>query len=89
MRPKEASSSESYNALFYTIVSDQTVEMKYFRNRRECLVNLGFQYDLRFFEYGDLNVPDILRDDREMCDYIRDKFKKVFPDKAYEEEYWN
>jgi len=49
MRPKEASSSDSYNAVFYTIVSDNTYEMKYFGKRRECLVNLGFQYDLRFF----------------------------------------
>lgn len=30
MRPKQASSSESYNAVFYTIVSDETLEMKYF-----------------------------------------------------------
>jgi hypothetical protein len=41
--------------------------MAYFRKRRECLVNLGFQYDLRFCEYGDQNVPDILRDDEENC----------------------
>lgn len=51
MRPKEASSSESYNAIFYTIVTDKTVEMRHFSKRRECLVNLGFQYDLRFCEY--------------------------------------
>ena len=49
MRPKQASSSESYNAVFYTIVSDETAEMKYFEKRRDYLVNLGFQYDLRLF----------------------------------------
>jgi len=48
MRPKEASSSESYNAVFYTIVTDGTIEMSYFNKRKTCLVNLGFQYDLRF-----------------------------------------
>jgi DNA excision repair protein ERCC-3 len=71
MRPKDASSSESYNAIFYTIVSVDTLEMEYFRKRRECLVNLGFQYDLRFCEFGDPNVPDILRDDREVAKVIR------------------
>lgn len=66
MRPKEASSSDSYNAIFYTIVTEGTLEMNYFNKRRECLVNLGFQYDLRFCEYDNPSVPDIIREDKDM-----------------------
>ena len=67
MRPKEASSSESYNAIFYTIVSDETAEMKHFIKRHDCLVDLGFQYDLRLFEYGNHpRIPDIFRKDEEI-----------------------
>jgi DNA excision repair protein ERCC-3 len=86
MRPKDASSSESYNAIFYTIVTVDTLEMAYFRKRRECLVNLGFQYDLRFCEFGDPNVSDILRDDKETAKIIRERFEGVVPS---EHEYWN
>jgi hypothetical protein len=60
--------------------------MSYFRKRRECLVNLGFQYDLRFSDYGDLNVPDILRDDREMYEVVKQKMKKILPDEII---FWN
>jgi DNA excision repair protein ERCC-3 len=66
MRPKQASSSESYNAVFYTIVSDETAEMKYFEKRRDYLVNLGFQYDLRLFEYSNHEtIEDIYKSDLE------------------------
>lgn len=53
MRPKDCNVSSSYNAMFYTIVTDNTPEIRYFNKRRECLINLGFQYDLRFSEYGE------------------------------------
>lgn len=86
MRPKDASSSESYNAIFYTIVTVDTFEMEYFRKRRECLVNLGFQYDLRFCEFGDSNVPDIFRDDRELSKAIVSRFDAIIPN---EHDYWN
>ena len=85
MRPKDASSSQSYNAIFYTIVSVDTMEMEYFRKRRDCLVNLGFQYDLRFCEFGDTNVPDIFRDDKEVAKVIRQRFTQVIPN---ESDYW-
>lgn len=66
MRPKEASSSESYNAVFYTIVSDETLEMKYFMKRHKCLVDLGFQYDLRVFDFNMRgNLPELMKDDPE------------------------
>ena len=37
--------------------------MHYFRKRIECLINLGFQYDLRFSEYGEEGVGDIIQDE--------------------------
>ena len=81
MRPKEASSSESYNAVFYTIVSDETAEMKYFQKRRDYLVNLGFQYDLRLFEYSSHDtIEDIYKSDPEMQKVIDEKFKRIIDD---------
>lgn len=67
MRPKPASSSESYksyNAVFYSIISDDTREMKYMANRRKYLIDLGFQYDLRLFEYPNIeSAYDIYNSD--------------------------
>jgi hypothetical protein len=50
--------------------------MHYFSKRRECLVNLGFQYDLRFCEFGDSSIPDLMRDDSDktMVKSIRERF---------------
>jgi DNA excision repair protein ERCC-3 len=52
MRPKESNVSSTYNAVFYTIITDDTLEINYFNKRRDYLMSLGFMYDLRFSEYG-------------------------------------
>ena len=49
--------------MFYTIITDDTPEIRYFNKRRECLINLGFQYDLRFSDYGEDAISDIFKDD--------------------------
>ena len=59
--------------------------MTYFAKRRDCLVNLGFQYDLRFCEYGESRVADILRDDPANAAIINEKMREIMPDEA---KYW-
>lgn len=34
MRPKDSNAASTYNALFYTIVTDNTPEIRYFNKRR-------------------------------------------------------
>lgn len=59
MRQKEASSSLSYNAMFYTITTYETLEWKYFFKRYKCLINEGFHYDLRLFEFRPQEIDAI------------------------------
>ena len=65
MRPKDTNVSSTYNAMFYTIVTDETPEMKFFNKRRECLINLGFQYDLKFSCYREETISDLFSKDSE------------------------
>ena len=76
MRQKEASSSNSYNALFYTIISDDTVEKKYFFNRYNCLIDEGFHYDVRFFDYQQKKgITDILKIEPEVEKRVMKEFQ--------------
>jgi DNA excision repair protein ERCC-3 len=36
--------AEEYNAFFYTLVSQDTIEMSYSRKRQRFLVNQGYSY---------------------------------------------
>ena len=79
MRQKEASSSSFYNAIFYTITTKDTDEWKYFFKRYKCLIDEGFHYDLRLFNYTDeKGIPDICQRDRK--ERIENRFKEVFGD---------
>ena len=40
---------------------------------------MGFQYDLRFCEYGETQVGDILEQDPELGKEIRQKLKAIIP----------
>jgi DNA excision repair protein ERCC-3 len=86
MRPKDCNVSSSYNAMFYTIVTDNTPEIRYFNKRRECLINLGFQYDLRFSEYGEDSMSDIFKDDNsEAKNRALSKFNEIMKN---EQDFW-
>ena len=88
MRQKEASSSISYNALFYTIISDDTDEKRYFFKRYSCLIDEGFYYDVRFFQYSHKRdgIEDILKLDPEAAKIVNEKFSRIIKN---EEEYWS
>ncbi|XP_054156436.1 general transcription and DNA repair factor IIH helicase subunit XPB-like [Oppia nitens] len=44
LRPKKGMQTEEYNAFFYSLVSQDTIEMQYARKRQRFLVNQGYSY---------------------------------------------
>lgn len=44
LRPKKGAVAEEYNAYFYSLVSQDTVEMHFARKRQRFLVNQGYSY---------------------------------------------
>jgi DNA excision repair protein ERCC-3 len=44
LRPKKGALAEEYNAFFYSLVSQDTLEMQYARKRQRFLVNQGYSY---------------------------------------------
>jgi len=44
LRAKKGAIAEEYNAFFYTLVSEDTMEMSYSRKRQRFLVNQGYSY---------------------------------------------
>lgn len=44
LRAKKGAIAEEYNAFFYTLVSQDTLEMAYSRKRQRFLVNQGYSY---------------------------------------------
>lgn len=54
LRAKKGALAEEYNAFFYTLVSQDTLEMAYSRKRQRFLVNQGYSYkvsDIRTTTY--------------------------------------
>jgi len=56
LRAKKGAIAEEYNAFFYTLVSQDTMEMSYSRKRQRFLVNQGLSIVLN------LSVKQILLD---------------------------
>ena len=44
LRPKKSAVAEEFNAFFYTLVSNDTIEMSYSRKRQRFLVDQGYSY---------------------------------------------
>jgi DNA excision repair protein ERCC-3 len=44
LRAKKGAIAEEFNAFFYTLVSEDTMEMSYSRKRQRFLVNQGYSY---------------------------------------------
>lgn len=44
LRPKKGALTDEYNAFFYSLVSQDTIEMTYARKRQRFLVNQGYSY---------------------------------------------
>lgn len=49
LRAKKGAIAEEYNAFFYTLVSQDTMEMNYSRKRQRFLVNQGYSYKVRIY----------------------------------------
>ncbi|KAF9418994.1 hypothetical protein HW555_004321 [Spodoptera exigua] len=65
LRAKKGALAEEYNAFFYTLVSQDTLEMAYSRKRQRFLVNQGYSYKVITELKGMDQEPDLLYGTRE------------------------
>ncbi|XP_054286214.1 general transcription and DNA repair factor IIH helicase subunit XPB [Macrosteles quadrilineatus] len=65
LRAKKGAIAEEYNAFFYTLVSQDTLEMGYSRKRQRFLVNQGYSYKVITKLAGMDEEPDMLYKTRE------------------------
>ncbi|XP_074042836.1 ATP-dependent DNA helicase hay [Leptinotarsa decemlineata] len=65
LRAKKGAIAEEYNAFFYTLVSQDTMEMNYSRKRQRFLVNQGYSYKVITKLAGMDEEPDLLYKTRE------------------------
>ncbi|KAL1124426.1 hypothetical protein AAG570_001054, partial [Ranatra chinensis] len=60
LRAKKGAIAEEYNAFFYTLVSQDTMEMSYSRKRQRFLVNQGYSYKVITKLAGMEQEPDMM-----------------------------
>uniref|UniRef100_A0A069DWY2 General transcription and DNA repair factor IIH helicase/translocase subunit XPB n=1 Tax=Panstrongylus megistus TaxID=65343 RepID=A0A069DWY2_9HEMI len=65
LRAKKGAVAEEYNAFFYTLVSQDTIEMAYSRKRQRFLINQGYSYKVITKLAGLDEDPDIMYSDRD------------------------
>ncbi|XP_076167280.1 ATP-dependent DNA helicase hay [Ptiloglossa arizonensis] len=65
LRAKKGAIAEEYNAFFYTLVSQDTMEMNYSRKRQRFLVNQGYAYKVITKLAGMDEEPDLMYATRE------------------------
>ncbi|KDR10417.1 DNA excision repair protein haywire [Zootermopsis nevadensis] len=65
LRAKKGAIAEEYNAFFYTLVSQDTMEMSYSRKRQRFLVNQGYSYKVITKLAGMDEEPDLFYKTRE------------------------
>ncbi|XP_028172539.1 general transcription and DNA repair factor IIH helicase subunit XPB [Ostrinia furnacalis] len=65
LRAKKGALAEEYNAFFYTLVSQDTLEMAYSRKRQRFLVNQGYSYKVITELKGMEQEPDMFYGSRE------------------------
>lgn len=65
LRAKKGALAEEYNAFFYTLVSQDTMEMGYSRKRQRFLVNQGYSYKVITKLAGMEEEPDMMYKTRE------------------------
>ncbi|CAH0547968.1 unnamed protein product [Brassicogethes aeneus] len=65
LRAKKGAIAEEYNAFFYTLVSQDTMEMNYSRKRQRFLVNQGYSYKVITSLAGMDDEPDMMYKTRE------------------------
>ncbi|XP_025835845.1 general transcription and DNA repair factor IIH helicase subunit XPB [Agrilus planipennis] len=65
LRAKKGAIAEEYNAFFYTLVSQDTMEMNYSRKRQRFLINQGYSYKVITKLAGMEEEPDLMYKTRE------------------------
>ncbi|KYN40899.1 DNA excision repair protein haywire [Trachymyrmex septentrionalis] len=65
LRAKKGAIAEEYNAFFYTLVSQDTMEMNYSRKRQRFLVNQGYAYKVITKLAGMDEEPDLMYGNRD------------------------
>ncbi|CAG9862163.1 unnamed protein product [Phyllotreta striolata] len=65
LRAKKGAIAEEYNAFFYTLVSQDTMEMNYSRKRQRFLVNQGYSYKVITKLAGMDEEPDLMYKNRD------------------------
>nr|CAD7424080.1 unnamed protein product [Timema monikensis] len=65
LRAKKGAIAEEYNAFFYTLVSQDTMEMSYSRKRQRFLVNQGYSYKVITKLAGMDDEPEMMYKTRE------------------------
>lgn len=65
LRAKKGAIAEEYNAFFYTLVSQDTLEMSYSRKRQRFLINQGYAYKVITRLAGMEEEPDLFYGTRE------------------------
>ncbi|KAB0796826.1 hypothetical protein PPYR_10887 [Photinus pyralis] len=65
LRAKKGAIAEEYNAFFYTLVSQDTMEMNYSRKRQRFLIDQGYSYKVITKLAGMDDEPDLLYKNRE------------------------
>ncbi|KAF2895645.1 hypothetical protein ILUMI_10534 [Ignelater luminosus] len=65
LRAKKGAIAEEYNAFFYTLVSQDTMEMNYSRKRQRFLIDQGYSYKVITKLAGMDEEPDLLYKNRE------------------------
>ncbi|KAK4876595.1 hypothetical protein RN001_009101 [Aquatica leii] len=65
LRAKKGAIAEEYNAFFYTLVSQDTMEMNYSRKRQRFLIDQGYSYKVITKLAGMDEEPDMMYKNRE------------------------
>lgn len=64
LRPKKGALAEEYNAYFYSLVSQDTVEMHFARKRQRFLANQGYSYKV-VTSFDDMDKEELLYSTKE------------------------
>ncbi|XP_066587717.1 general transcription and DNA repair factor IIH helicase/translocase subunit XPB isoform X2 [Prorops nasuta] len=85
LRAKKGAIAEEYNAFFYTLVSQDTMEMNYSRKRQRFLVNQGYAYKVITKLAGMDEEPDLMYKTREEQSHLLQQVLSASDNDADEE----
>ncbi|XKL60974.1 hypothetical protein PGB90_008031 [Kerria lacca] len=86
LRAKKGAVAEEYNAFFYTLVSQDTLEMSYSRKRQRFLINQGYSYKVITKLAGMEEESDMMYTTREEQGHLLQEVLKATDTDADEEK---